>query len=97
MLLELQGVAGEADVVIGGEQGDQAEHKAAQGLEEAEAIEAWPGNRCCRPFWRSWGRLAVGGWSVGTGGWGHGAGAAAGSKGSKGSVPPLGLNRHTTR
>ena len=29
MLLELEGVAGEGDVVIGGKQGNQAEHEAA--------------------------------------------------------------------
>ena len=46
MLLELEDAAGEGDVVIGGEQGNQAEHKAAQGLEDAKAIEAGPGNRC---------------------------------------------------
>ena len=45
MLLELEGAAGEGDVVIGGEQGDQAEHEAAQGLENAKAIEAWPGDQ----------------------------------------------------
>jgi hypothetical protein len=44
LLLELEGAAGEGDVVIGGEQGDQAEHKAAQGLSEAKAVKAWPGN-----------------------------------------------------
>jgi hypothetical protein len=31
-------------VVIGGEQSDQSEHEAAQGLEEAQAVEAWPGD-----------------------------------------------------
>ena len=44
MLLELEGAAGEGEVVIGGEQGDQAEHEAARGLEDAKAVEAWPGN-----------------------------------------------------
>ncbi|MFN9693784.1 MAG: hypothetical protein ACK550_08330 [Synechococcaceae cyanobacterium] len=39
MLLDGDGEAGEAEVVIGGEQGDQAEHEAADGLEEAEPIE----------------------------------------------------------
>ena len=42
MLLELERATGEGDVVIGGEQGDQAEHEAAQGLNEAQAVEAWP-------------------------------------------------------
>jgi hypothetical protein len=40
LLLELEGVAGEGDVVIGGKQGDQAEGDAAQGLENAKAVEA---------------------------------------------------------
>ena len=46
MLLELEIVAGEGDVVIGGEQGDQTDHKAPQGLEDAKAIEAWPRDGC---------------------------------------------------
>ncbi|MEB3260509.1 MAG: hypothetical protein VKP63_07785 [Cyanobacteriota bacterium] len=37
LLLELQGAASEGDVVIGGEQGDQAEH-----LEQTQAIKAQP-------------------------------------------------------
>jgi hypothetical protein len=40
LLLELQGAAGEGDVVIGGKQGDQAEGDAAEHLENAKAIEA---------------------------------------------------------
>jgi hypothetical protein len=32
-------VTGDGDVVIGGEQGDQAEDKAADGLGETQAIE----------------------------------------------------------
>ena len=46
MLLEREGAAGEGDVVIGGEEGDQSKHKAAQGLENAKAIEAWPRDGC---------------------------------------------------
>ncbi len=42
MLLELEGVAGEGDVVIGGEQGDQAEHKASKHLEHTQVIQAQP-------------------------------------------------------
>ena len=42
MLLELERATGDGDVVIGGEQGDQAEHETAQGLNEAQAVEAWP-------------------------------------------------------
>jgi hypothetical protein len=44
LLLEWEGAAGEGDVVIGREQGDQAQHEAARGLEDAKAVEAWPGN-----------------------------------------------------
>ena len=40
MLLEVEGAAGEGDVVIGGEQGNQAEGDAAEHLENAKAIEA---------------------------------------------------------
>jgi hypothetical protein len=40
LLLEGDGAAGEGDVVIGGKQGDQAEEQAADGLGEADAIEA---------------------------------------------------------
>jgi hypothetical protein len=42
LLLELEGVADEGDVVIGGEQGDQAEHEAAEHLEHTQAIQAQP-------------------------------------------------------
>jgi hypothetical protein len=42
LLLELEGAAEEGDMVIGGEQGDQAEGKAAEHLQDAEAIEAQP-------------------------------------------------------
>jgi len=35
--------AGECDVVIGGEKSDQAEDQAAEGLEDARAVEAGPG------------------------------------------------------
>ena len=43
MLREWEGAAGEGDVVIGAEQGDQAEDEAAKGLEDAQAIQAGPG------------------------------------------------------
>jgi hypothetical protein len=39
LLLDGDGEAWEGEVVIGGEQGDQAEHQAADGLEEAEPVE----------------------------------------------------------
>ena len=42
MLLELEGVADEGDVVIGREQGNQAEHEAAEHLEHTQAIQAKP-------------------------------------------------------
>ncbi|MFM7285303.1 MAG: hypothetical protein ACKOPS_06425 [Cyanobium sp.] len=42
LLLELEGAAGEGDVVIGGEQGNQAEGDAAEHLEHAQAIKAQP-------------------------------------------------------
>jgi hypothetical protein len=52
------GAPGDGEVVIGGEEGDQAKSEAADGLGEAEPIEtepaktvtvrARPGRRCCR-------------------------------------------------
>ena len=42
MLLEVEGAAGEGDVVIGGEQGNQAEGDAAEHLEHTQAIKAQP-------------------------------------------------------
>jgi hypothetical protein len=47
LLLEADALAGEGDVVIGREQGDQAEDQAAAGLEGTEKIQAWPGAHCC--------------------------------------------------
>jgi hypothetical protein len=40
---------GDGEVVIGGEEGDQAKSKATDGLGEAEAVEteARPRGRCC--------------------------------------------------
>ena len=43
LLREWEGAAGEGDVVIGAEKGDQAEDEAAEGLEDAQAIQARPG------------------------------------------------------
>jgi hypothetical protein len=37
----------EADVVIGGEQGDQAKNQSAAGLQATELIKAGPGALCC--------------------------------------------------
>jgi hypothetical protein len=51
LLLELQGAAEEADVVIGGEQRDQSESEPAEALNDAETIEAGPGE-CWDRFWR---------------------------------------------
>lgn len=42
MLLEREIVAGEGDVVIGGEQGNQTEHEAAKHLEHTQVIQAQP-------------------------------------------------------
>ena len=42
LLLELEGAAGEGDVVIGGEQGDQAEGNAAEHLEHTQSIKVQP-------------------------------------------------------
>ena len=47
LLLELEGAAGEGDVVIGGEQGDQAEGDAAEHLEHTQAIQAQPAAGWC--------------------------------------------------
>jgi hypothetical protein len=42
LLLELEGAAGDGDVVIGGKQGNQAEGDAAEHLEYTQAIKAQP-------------------------------------------------------
>jgi hypothetical protein len=42
LLLERDAAAEDGDVVIGGEESDQAESDAAEHLEAAEAIEAQP-------------------------------------------------------
>ena len=42
MLLELEGAAEGGDVVIGGEESDQADGDAAEHLEHTEAIKAQP-------------------------------------------------------
>jgi hypothetical protein len=46
-LLEFDGTTEEGDVVIGGKEGDQAEGKAAEYLQDAEAIEAQPAAGWC--------------------------------------------------
>ena len=42
LLLELEGAAEEGDMVIGGEEGDQAEGDASEHLEHTQAIQAQP-------------------------------------------------------
>jgi hypothetical protein len=80
---------GEGEVVRGGEEGDQAEGEAADGLGETEAVEAGPRRGSCWQFWRNR-RLLAAGWRPGGAGVrGHGAGAVEGGGGSKGSMPPL--------
>jgi hypothetical protein len=54
LLLELDVGAGEGDVVIRREQGDQADDETSDGLGgaktvEAETVEACPGAQCYRP------------------------------------------------
>ena len=45
MLGDGKGVLGDGEVVIGGEEGNQAQGDAACGLNEAEAIQPGPGAR----------------------------------------------------
>jgi hypothetical protein len=47
LLLELNGAVECGDVVIGGEQGNQAEGDAAEHLEHTQAIEAQPAAGWC--------------------------------------------------
>ncbi len=47
MLLEADALAGEGEVVIGGEQGDQAEDQDAAGLDGTEKIKAGPRAHWC--------------------------------------------------
>ena len=59
-------------MVIGGEQGNQAEGQAADGLGVTEAIQAWPGAWCWGRFWRNRRLLSGAGWRVvGEAGRGH--------------------------
>ena len=67
MLGEGEDVAEEVDVVIGGEQGDQAEDQAAQGLEDPGAIKPNPGGVQIGQVWRKLRWVGV------AGGWGEGA------------------------
>ena len=94
LLVDWDVAPGEGEVVIGGEQGDQAEGEAADRLGEAEAIEGGPRRGCCWQFWRNRRLLAAGWRPGGTWGRGHGAGAETGGEGSKTSMPPAGSDRH---
>jgi hypothetical protein len=47
LLLERDGAAEDADMAIGGEEGDQAEGDAAEHLEHAEVVEAQPAAGRC--------------------------------------------------
>ncbi|MFN7630900.1 MAG: hypothetical protein ACK55B_11460 [Cyanobacteriota bacterium] len=96
LLLEADGAAEDGDVVIGGEQGDQAEHEAADGLQEAKAIEGEPPMpRGLGGFWRICAGLI--------GGVGHriqGGGAVAGGASGKGTTDPchrIGFLSHSRR
>ena len=53
LLLEVDAASAEGDVVIGGEQRNQADGDAAQGLEEPEAIKAGPAARGWVPVCRN--------------------------------------------
>ena len=78
MLLEADGGVGEGDVVIGGEQGDQAEHEATDGLQETKAIEGEP------PKTRGWGgfwRICAG--LIGSDGHGIQGGCSGGAAGGR--------------
>jgi hypothetical protein len=55
--LERDASAEGGDVVIGREQGNQANDQAGDGLEPAEPIEAGPGAQEINRFWRSHGLL----------------------------------------
>jgi hypothetical protein len=94
MLGDGEETPGDGEVVIGREQGDQAECKAAAGLGETKAIKARPAVGYRKRFWRSrW--LPAACWRPGSaGGWEHEAGAESGCEGSKGSVPPAGSDCH---
>ncbi len=72
MLLDLDGVAEDCDVVIGGEEGNQAKDKPPDGLGEAKAVEAWPGRRRWKQVCRKPRLCVAGPWDGGWGtGWGH--------------------------
>ena len=75
MLRELEGAAGDGDVVIGGKESEQAQDQAADGLRETEAVEtkpvetepiqAGPKVESLRKVWRKRRLNAALGWTVG--------------------------------
>jgi hypothetical protein len=54
LLLELDDVAEEGDVVIGGEKSDQGDHGASDGFQQALGVEPENGQRGKHGFWRGW-------------------------------------------
>lgn len=44
MLLEVEGVAGDGDVVIGGEQSNEAESESTDGLDQSQPVKAQTGD-----------------------------------------------------
>ena len=75
MLLDWEAAAGDGDVVIGGEQGDQAEDQAANCLGQTQPVKAGPGALQPWRFWRGL-RLGAAPWRAGAGGccWSQGEG-----------------------
>jgi hypothetical protein len=53
LLLDVEGAAGEGDVVIGRKESDQANGQAAEGLGEAKTIQSKPSARSLVRFWRN--------------------------------------------
>jgi hypothetical protein len=69
LLLEGDAVAGEGEVVIGGEESDQTHGQTARGLEDRQAIQARPGAWRIGEVWRKRGGFAVAGSAIGGVGW----------------------------
>lgn len=102
MLGDGDAAPGEGDVVIRGEECNQAEYAAADRLREAEAIETGAIKPAAvaaglgvgwRPVWRSWCFLAAGRRPGGRGACCHGAGAVKAAGGCHSSVPPVAPDR----
>jgi hypothetical protein len=75
LLGEGEDVAEEVDVVIGGEQGDQAEDQADQGLEDPGSIHPKQGGVQIGQVWRKLRWVGVAG-DWGAGRWRHGEGSS---------------------